>query len=907
MKKLLLTGLFCILSSFSFAQEANNIILDLDANEKEASPIKLEQFVNTVWEVGEYFHTNYPDKLIDTNLKPDIKKFFPDSNHEELRSKEKLIRNCIKIFRWGKEKYNQIKSSLLVPDEPILTYKDSEYENPDDYTYQDAGPNNVLIVTDIKKVISYSHDKKERKNYEHYMNKKNNLEKLEKTFPQVAKLWKTYEKIELKKLPFYGIIYDDPLTDKEGISDWVKQEHAQIRLGFENSHLNDSKEIRGVVHFQIDNNSVILADKYNTFPEININFDGSTNIENCALFAPLPNRIYIGDENLIIYNNTLGYPFICNIQDTSQTAHIKSNIKYTLCDNQKQCNIYNTTIEDDLKPGNGFSTMMKNFIVQTFNSLPKQEEDDITIQDVSIIKDTSSPTGECLRVIIDSNVNIKSPELYIKSKNVQFGAPKTAIDGDRISIRFDILNKDHNLTSQEIELTFTPNKIKSYRLHKRPQSSSIFDINSQQLNLGLILLAFLGGIILNFMPCVFPVLSLKFLALTKFGAKKSQNVKQNFLLSAIGILTGFFLISIILSILKYIGHNLGWGIQFQNPVFLLAMIYIIILFISQIQGIINFTLPFIDKITKKEYSPALNSFLSGFLIVLMATPCTGPYLGTTIGFALSGTTIDIFAILMSVALGLSLPYLLLGLIPTLSYIIPSPGAWMYKIHKLMQIMLFLTIIWLLSILKAQTSWLTIIITCVLALLFYFLVYVYYQSKLETEKEYRKDKTNLNKMKKILYYVFTIILCILFIINVIIGKYELKKHQTVVEKNTQTAIDFNQISEYVSQGYNVIVRIGADWCLTCSYNNFLVFDNVTTKPMYENYNIKFININWTSYNPEILNFMSEYGRRGLPFYVLYNKHIPEGLVLPEILSQMKFENIIFNNAIQEDINKHELKE
>jgi thiol:disulfide interchange protein len=146
-------------------------------------------------------------------------------------------------------------------------------------------------------------------------------------------------------------------------------------------------------------------------------------------------------------------------------------------------------------------------------------------------------------VIIDSNINIKSPELYIKSKsNVKFGSPKTAIDGNRVSIRFDILNKNHNLTSQEIELTFTPNKIKAYRLYKQPQSSSIFDINSQQLNLGLILLAFLGGIILNFMPCVFPVLSLKFLSLTKFGAKNTQNVKHNFILSAIGILTGFFLI-----------------------------------------------------------------------------------------------------------------------------------------------------------------------------------------------------------------------------------------------------------------------------------------------------------------------------------------------------------------------------
>lgn len=894
MKRFIFVLLVGLWSTICSAQETSstNIILDLQ-NEEKNKELSLSETIETTFEVAKYFDTNYPDKLIETDLKPDIEKFFPNLTQQELYDKENFIRNSIKIYRWGKNIYEDIKSKILAPEPPVLTYKDSEYENSQDYEYIDAGENNTLITTDIKKVISYSEDLKERENYQAHREKKETHEKIKKLFPEFERLVRIYDKIEIKKLPFYGIVYDDPKTNGEGITPWLEQEHAKLRLASDQSRLEDQTEIKGIVHFKVDADWAILAQSYEQYPEISINLEHSENLKNCRTFRPTPRRVFFEDGDLILYGNDFAYPFICTITDNKQTATVNADVVYTMCNSEKKCKEYNAYLSLPIKAGLGFNTVLQNFITQTFNLLPIQEEKDITIQDVSVEDNKLSPTGKTLRIIIDSKQTLEKPEIFIRTKEaIKLSSPKIAIDNKRFSARFDILSPEQTLQNQEIEIIFNPNKKRSFQILKTVQSASVFDINSRTLNLGLILLAVLGGFILNFMPCIFPVLSLKFLSLTQFGAKNEQTVKQNFILSALGILCGFFVLATLLALIKILGHNLGWGMQFQNPIFLLIMIFAILLFIAQINGIIRF--PVI--LQQIHLSPSSEAFFSGLLVVLMATPCTGPYLGTTIGFALSGSITDIFAILMAVALGLSLPYLLLATAPNLSAFIPHPGKWMDILHKIMISLLFLTIIWLLVIFKVQSSLLTEISIILLLITFYLILNVYHKAMLETEKMANTNKNILHTAQQRLRLYFMSALSFIFILALIIGTLGFHYHQQKVKEKTVTELDLNQIEQDIAQGYNVLVKVGADWCLTCSYNNFLVFDNASTKDIYQYYNIKVINLDWTEYKPEILDFMSEYGRRGLPFYILYNRNIPEGLVLPEILSQMEFERILNNSTI-----------
>ena len=221
---------------------------------------------------------------------------------------------------------------------------------------------------------------------------------------------------------------------------------------------------------------------------------------------------------------------------------------------------------------------------------------------------------------------------------------------------------------------------------------------------------------------------------------------------------------------------------------------------------------------------------------------------------------------------------------------------MQKLQKFMSLLLVLTLFWLFCILAAQSSAWTISGIVALSVVFYLTVYLYYQSLREVEIVVGKQQEVLARGRRSLHLMFGTILILWLIAALALGGNGFAKHQQQNATQNVQQLDFNQIGQYVANGENVLVRVGADWCLTCSYNNILVFNNKSVEKFSQQYNLRIITLDWTEYNPEILAFMSEYGRRGLPFYILYSRKVPEGLVLPEILSQMEFENILRNAGV-----------
>lgn len=231
----------------------------------------------------------------------------------------------------------------------------------------------------------------------------------------------------------------------------------------------------------------------------------------------------------------------------------------------------------------------------------------------------------------------------------------------------------------------------------------IIKINSAKIKLlsllSLILLAFIGGIILNAMPCVFPILSIKIMSL--ITKKENTNRLKNAILYTLGVIFSFWSLTAILIILKQQGTNIGWGFQLQSPYFVAIMIIIfIILFFAILDKIHlpNFNNNFIHKLS------SLNEFALGFFAVLIASPCTGPFLGATIGYAFLHNNIETFAIFSSLALGYALPYALIELYPQiLGKILPKPGKWMQITKYILSIPILITIIWLTSVFLKQTN------------------------------------------------------------------------------------------------------------------------------------------------------------------------------------------------------------
>ena len=275
------------------------------------------------------------------------------------------------------------------------------------------------------------------------------------------------------------------------------------------------------------------------------------------------------------------------------------------------------------------------------------------------------------------------------------------------------------------------------------------------------------------------------------------------------------------------------------------------------------------------------------MVVLMSTPCTAPYLGTTIGFALAGSPLDIFAILIAVATGISLPYFLFLAIPNISVFVPKPGPWMEKLEQWMNFLLFLTIFWLLSILWSQIGAWPVFRLSGSLLVFWTLIW--FRKKVTEHIETNEPEEEIKQgAQRIVRRFFWLLSFLLFALAV----WDIRSNFVAAQNNsTKTQLNLPQISEEIKQGNIVLVNVGASWCLTCTYNDYIVFGNLSVKKLMNHYHIKVINIDWTNYNSEILQFMERFGRRGIPFSILFSPNIPEGMVLPEIMTEREFSEIL----------------
>lgn len=217
--------------------------------------------------------------------------------------------------------------------------------------------------------------------------------------------------------------------------------------------------------------------------------------------------------------------------------------------------------------------------------------------------------------------------------------------------------------------------------------------------LAILGIALLGGLILNIMPCVLPVLSLKLLHLVKAAGTERPVLRRSFLGTAAGIITTFLIMAGILTGLKLAGAAIGWGIQFQQPVFLGGMIVLLLLFAANLLGAFTLRLP--GVIGDLAARPGGGAFANGVFATLLATPCSAPFLGTAVGFALARGPVEIVAIFAALGLGMSLPYLAVAAAPGLAAVLPRPGRWMVTAKRVLALPLIGTALWLGSILLPQ--------------------------------------------------------------------------------------------------------------------------------------------------------------------------------------------------------------
>lgn len=222
----------------------------------------------------------------------------------------------------------------------------------------------------------------------------------------------------------------------------------------------------------------------------------------------------------------------------------------------------------------------------------------------------------------------------------------------------------------------------------------------------MIVFALLGGLILNLMPCVLPVLALKSLSFVSHGGGTPSGVRLSFLATSLGIIFSFLVMAAAIIGLKEAGMSVGWGVQFQHPAFLIGLIVVLLAFAANLWGFFEIPLPrfLADRLTWTQgHGNLVKDFFSGAFATLLATPCTAPFLGTAIGFALAGGPVEILAIFVSLGIGLAAPFILIALVPKLATMLPKPGNWMNVVRKVLAVALLATAAWLIYVLLVQTN------------------------------------------------------------------------------------------------------------------------------------------------------------------------------------------------------------
>jgi thiol:disulfide interchange protein len=382
-------------------------------------------------------------------------------------------------------------------------------------------------------------------------------------------------------------------------------------------------------------------------------------------------------------------------------------------------------------------------------------------------------------------------------------------------------------------------------------------------------LAFLGGIILNLMPCVFPVLFLKGLALVQSSGEDRKRLRSHGLVYTLGILVSFWAIVAVLLILRAGGSQAGWGFQLQSPTFIALLAAGLFFFALSLAGQFDLGLSLTsvggELAQKQGYT---GSFFTGVLATIVATPCTAPLMGAAIGFALAQPAGITFAVFTALGLGLAVPYLLLSFNPAWMRLLPRPGAWMETLKQFTSIFLFGTAIWLAwvygnlysggSSAAAGVDHLTKLLWCFLILAI--------------------AGWALGKWPA--RWSSAIAAIVLAVIAIAIPLYQPKDTTLVWQPYSQQALDSARAA-----GHPVFIDFTAAWCLSCQVNERIVLKSADVQKQFADRKVTLLKADWTQYDPEITKQLAAVNRSGVPTYVIYpaNKQAVAD-VLPELLTK-----------------------
>ncbi len=622
-----------------------------------------------------------------------------------------------------------------------------------------------------------------------------------------------------------------------------------------------------------------------------LNWEGSKNIGAVTLRWPAPYRQIDFDViETYAYRNHVVLPLEIGLAAGASEAKLKLHVEYGVCD--EICVFF----EDDHAvsvPANmpvaldgEAHALLENFRAKI--PMP-QGSNGLFIDEARLIGEANSPVLSVIARAEQGFVTAAhSPDIFVElNENFRFPKPEISMNEAGTQAVFNIpaemLLAGENLSEREVTLTLvngdaaverqlTLPRLTAPAGDEKPGAPGAGEpASTAPVNLLYILLAaFLGGLILNVMPCVLPVLSLKVMGVLRHGGGNAGGVRSSFLWSAAGIIVSFMVLAGLVIALKAGGQAVNWGFHFQEPLFVFTILAVINLFAASQLGLFEVQLPSwlggninsaLDKTTaaEKQHSP-MGNFMLGAFATLLATPCSAPFLGTAISFALARGVEEILLIFFVLGVGLAAPYLLFALLPKLVTKLPRPGAWMKWVKLLLALLLVATSLWLAAVLFAQLMLKDFGLLLLLSLL---------------------PVAGYGLLKHSAWFIKLGV----FILALAVGyAMPTQSSREAAQNAGWVAYDAGRLQAAIDDGRTVFVDVTADWCLTCKWNKLNVTDSAPVQAAFAEGNVLLMRADYTKPSEDIKAYLARYDRYGIPFNIVYGTAAKEGISLPELLTE-----------------------
>lgn len=649
---------------------------------------------------------------------------------------------------------------------------------------------------------------------------------------------------------------------------WASHDTARARLIAAADAVGDHKTLPAGLH-------VVLADGWKTYwrspgdagAPPTVDWSGSKNVAGVGFLWPAPHRFTLFGLETFGYSGEVVFPLDVEVERPGEPVALRGKADILVCSNI--CVPVVLDIALDVPSGTAAADSGTAHLLARFQAaLP----DDGSLSGLRVEGATVEPGRPgMLAVSIASDRPLREPDVLVESRDWTFGKPEFSygLDRKRAIARLPIGSGPNAVTMPGVALTATVTdgpRAAEFRLAVAAAAGSGPGIGEFTAVLGI---AVLGGLVLNLMPCVLPVLSLKLLSVIDQRDRARRRIRLGFLASAAGIVVSMLVLAGALVALKAAGLAVGWGVQFQQPSFLVLMAAVLVAFALGLAGGPEIPLPSgLATVLGRTGGDGLGgNFAAGAFATLLATPCSAPFVGTAVAFALARGGLEILSIFAALGLGLAAPYLLVAAFPRLTGLLPRPGRWMLALRRLLALALLGTAAWLLTVLAAQSSWqasVTVAVALVLlgaALLF--------RSRLGVAAT---------------------------ALTAVVALSGALAAPTVLDAVAQTGTDsrpssatgwvrFDQaeIGRLVAQGRTVFVDVTADWCITCKANKSLVLERAEVVGALTADGVVPMQADWTRPDPRISDYLARYDRYGIPFNAVYGPGAPRGIVLPEILS------------------------